>query len=174
MAAPDSLYCLQCLAWVSPSGGVVYPLGGVDVQFQYLQTEAGAPAILTGELDQLPGRPDVPAWRKALMAAGVYVSRKHHRTNPHGYFDHAGRWYPSDLLEWADCCGKIRSPSRRWPFSYMVHCRSLTHICTRFGVDMAMARRWAKWLEERPQNAADFRMLFTWLHPQDSEKFVLT
>lgn len=173
-AASDSIYCLKCLTWVSPAGGICYPLGGVDVQLEYLQSGAGAPAILTGELDRLPGRPEVPEWRRALMAASVYISRKYLRTDPHGRFDRAGRWYPSDLMEWADCCGKIRYPSRKWPFSYMVHCRSLTHICTRFGADVALARRWAKWLEGKPENAADYRMLFSWLHPSDSVKFVLT
>ena len=46
-------------------------------------------------------------------------------THPAGHFDDAGRWYPDTELP---CCQAIRSPSRQWPHSLLVHCRTVKHI----------------------------------------------
>lgn len=54
--------------------------------------------------------------------------------NPVGTFDNAGRWYP-DVDEKCDCCKSVRSPSRAYPYSLMLHCRSLRHICTKYELD---------------------------------------
>ena len=53
------------------------------------------------------------------------------RLHPDGEFDKAGRWYPSDA-EKCPQCDSMRSPSRAWPYSYMVHCRTINHVCARY------------------------------------------
>jgi hypothetical protein len=47
--------------------------------------------------------------------------------HPAGSFDNHGRWYPAST-EHRDCCGVIRAPSRAYPYSYLVHCRSWDHV----------------------------------------------
>jgi hypothetical protein len=69
-----------------------------------------------------------------------FKARQERREHPSGDFDKAGRWYPSDE-EKQDCCSSIRGPSRRWPMSYMVHCRTLKHVANLMGVDLKEARK---------------------------------
>lgn len=57
----------------------------------------------------------------------IYESRKTRNSHPDGTFDNGGRWYPSES-EHCPCCESIRGPSRNWPYSLMVHCRSKKHI----------------------------------------------
>jgi hypothetical protein len=50
----------------------------------------------------------------------------HHRVlNPDGSFDKQGRWYPD-----IQCphCASIRAPSRAFPYSLLVHCRTAKHV----------------------------------------------
>jgi hypothetical protein len=58
----------------------------------------------------------------------LYQSRKTRASHPDGKFDSAQRWYPSEI---EDAGGEIirthRSPSRAWPFSYMLACRAKKH-----------------------------------------------
>lgn len=57
----------------------------------------------------------------------VYAALRDRRIHPEGEFDKAGRWYPST----EENCGVssvIRSPSRRWPHSYMHACRTRKHV----------------------------------------------
>lgn len=61
------------------------------------------------------------------MIDRIFNARQSRRAHPSGKFDNAKRWYPSEDEE-CDCCGHIRSPSRSYPFSLMVHCRTKTHI----------------------------------------------
>jgi hypothetical protein len=73
-----------------------------------------------------------PAEKQGMVFAQtveeVYKSRQDRQTHPDGKFDKQGRWYPSEA-EWVDeCCRGIRSPSRAWPYSYMVHCRTKKHV----------------------------------------------
>ena len=60
-------------------------------------------------------------------AANLFINRKSRRTHPAGTFDNANRWYPTNEEE-CDCCATIRSPSRAYPYSLMVHCRTAKHI----------------------------------------------
>ena len=60
-------------------------------------------------------------------AEEIYATRKSRREHPDGTFDKAGRWYPSEA-ETCECCKHIRPPSRGWPYSLMVHCRTMKHI----------------------------------------------
>jgi hypothetical protein len=46
---------------------------------------------------------------------------------PTGRNDSGGRWYPSDK-EICSCCKSIRQPSREYPWSLWMHCRTLKHI----------------------------------------------
>jgi len=59
--------------------------------------------------------------------AAKYESRQDRSEHPEGTFDDAGRWYPDDD-ERCECCDYIRSPSRAYPYSLMVHCRTKKHI----------------------------------------------
>lgn len=56
----------------------------------------------------------------------VYEAMRNRQIHPDGKFDNAGRWYPSE----AECIGlaNIRSPSRNWPYSYLVACRTRKHV----------------------------------------------
>ena len=61
------------------------------------------------------------------LARIVYEDRQARREHPEGAFDSAQRWYPSAR---EDQCGDgsyTRPPSRSWPYSYMLRCRTLDH-----------------------------------------------
>lgn len=79
-------------------------------------------------------------------AAREYISRRDRVTNPDGKFDKQGRWYPSDE-EQCSCCNAVRSPSRAFPYSYMVHCRTIAHIANKYGVDVKDLRKEVKRLD---------------------------
>lgn len=74
------------------------------------------------------------------IAAHTYISRRDRQSHPDGSFDKAKRWYPNDDEE-RPCCGFIRHPSRGFPFSLMVHCRTLQHICRVVEVDETAVRK---------------------------------
>ena len=62
------------------------------------------------------------------MIAAIYAARRDRLVNPEGSFDSAGRWYPSAA---EDCGGDgrcVRTPSRAWPYSYMLRCRTRQHV----------------------------------------------
>lgn len=84
---------------------------------------------------------------QVLKAAQEYLDRRDRITNPDGSFDKAGRWYPSESEE-CNCCGAIRSPSRAYPYSYMVHCRTAGHVASLYGVDVKELRRVARQIEK--------------------------
>jgi hypothetical protein len=58
----------------------------------------------------------------------LYEQRQSRELHPCGDFDNQGRWYPDEEEEECDCCESVRTPSRKWPYSKMVHCRSKKHI----------------------------------------------
>lgn len=79
----------------------------------------------------------------AEIAAGfVFVLREGRMVHPNGKFDRGGRWYP-DPEETCDCCHGIRSPSGRWPYSLMVHCRTIKHVSNLFQVKPSRTRQTA-------------------------------
>lgn len=57
----------------------------------------------------------------------LYRERQARMVHPDGKFDQQKRWYPADA-ETQDCCRAIRSPSRAYPYSYLVHCRTAEHV----------------------------------------------
>jgi hypothetical protein len=57
----------------------------------------------------------------------VYKARQLRLQHPDGRFDDGGRWYPSSR-EFCSCCKDIRRPSRAYPMSLNIHCRTRKHI----------------------------------------------
>ena len=60
------------------------------------------------------------------IAHALYELRRDRLMHPRGTFDKGGRWYPSADEE-CDCCHHIRTPSRSWPYSMLMHCRTFKH-----------------------------------------------
>jgi hypothetical protein len=57
----------------------------------------------------------------------VYEPRRDRTAHPDGSFDSGGRWFPTEAEDAGDVAGEVRSPSRRWPYSYMIRARSRKH-----------------------------------------------
>jgi len=53
-----------------------------------------------------------------------YEARRDRKVHPEGKFDSAGRWYPSS----SEGTPSVRSPSRAWPYSYLLACRTRRHV----------------------------------------------
>jgi len=64
--------------------------------------------------------------RRALVDA-IYGPRQVREVNPEGDFDNAGRWSPSARENAGGSGTSTRSPSRAWPYSYMLRCRTRQH-----------------------------------------------
>lgn len=69
-------------------------------------------------------------FRKSYAAQCRWLRRKSRQEHPDGEFDKARRWYPSEhdeeVFEY-----DVRKPSWKWPYSYLLACRSLAH-CERY------------------------------------------
>ena len=61
------------------------------------------------------------------IAAREYLSRQNRHMHPEGHFDQAGRWYPTDE-ERCECCELVNAPSRQYPGSLLIHCRTARHM----------------------------------------------
>lgn len=83
----------------------------------------------------------LPPYSPEYIAAVEHIARTDRTTNPVGTFDRQGRWYPS-AREHCPECSRIRSPSARWPYSLMTHCRTLQHVAGIMGADLTIARYW--------------------------------
>lgn len=75
--------------------------------------------------------------QKLRTAATRYLELQSRKRHPFGETDNAGRWYPDDEHE---CCKGIRSPSRSWPWSLMIHCRTMAHVAQDTGYELATLR----------------------------------
>lgn len=82
-----------------------------------------------------------------IEAAEAFRARRDRVSHPQGEFDNAKRWYPHKN-ERCSCCAHIRSPSRTWPFSLMMHCRTAEHIAMLFDVDASDLRKAARLLDK--------------------------
>lgn len=80
-------------------------------------------------------------------AATLYLARKDRASHPDGTFDKARRWAESDV-EHQPCCSTIRTPSAAYPYSKLVHCRTLQHVANLTGVDEVALRKVVR--EARP------------------------
>ncbi len=78
-------------------------------------------------------------------AATEYRNLKNRISHPDGSFDKGGRWYPS-AAETCTCCAGLRSPSRAYPYSLMVHCRTAVHVASKYGVEAKDVKKLAKTL----------------------------
>ena len=77
---------------------------------------------------------------KVQEAINEYLKLKNREIHPEGTFDSGGRFYLAES-EKHDCCQGIRSPSRAYPYSEMVHARTLKHVAQKFGVDEVECRK---------------------------------
>jgi hypothetical protein len=82
----------------------------------------------------IPLSPEEKEKRLTLRKAAIcYLDRQSRDEHPDGHFDNKKRWEPSSI-EHCECCDSIRTPSKAWPFSLMVHCRTAQHIARLYGV----------------------------------------
>ena len=70
--------------------------------------------------------------------AQEYLDLQSRKAHPAGSFDREGRWWPA---EYRGCCLHIRTPSTAWPYSAMLHCRTLVHVAEMRGVSVVELRR---------------------------------
>lgn len=70
---------------------------------------------------------------RLAQAIEEYLDRRERVVDPIGRFDRAGRWYP-DPVE--DCENWGRGPTRAYPYSILVHCRSAKHCAWLYGVEV--------------------------------------
>lgn len=77
---------------------------------------------------------------RVSAAARQYIARQAREEHPEGHFDTGGRWFP-DQDERCFYCDLIRQPSRSWPYSLLIHARTMAHIAARDDLDRAALRR---------------------------------
>ena len=77
---------------------------------------------------------------KVQEAITEYLKLKNRKTHPEGTFDSGGRFYLAES-EKHDCCRGIRSSSRAYPYSEMVHARTLKHVAHKYDVDEKDCRK---------------------------------
>jgi len=77
--------------------------------------------------------------KKLRAEVQKYLDLQQRATHPRGSFDTGGRWHPSPA-EVQSCCASIRAPSKSWPWSLMVHCRSLSHRAAASGYTVPTLR----------------------------------
>ena len=70
---------------------------------------------------------------KVQEAITEYLKLKNREIHPEGTFDKGGRFYLAES-EKHDCCRGIRSSSRAYPYSEMVHARTLKHVAHKYNV----------------------------------------
>lgn len=92
--------------------------------------------------------------RRVVKAADMYLDRQYRTVHPDGEFDSGGRWYPDDA-EWQPCCAYVRSPSRAWPYSKMVHCRTAEHVASLTDTDAALVAKVARLAVKGDDSVAD-------------------
>jgi hypothetical protein len=75
-----------------------------------------------------------------ITATVEYILLRDRIIDPCGKFDKAGRWYP-DVEEQASCCSSVHGPTRAYPYSYMVHCRTMKHVANKHGIEVSEIRK---------------------------------
>lgn len=86
-----------------------------------------------------------------IQAAQEYLDRRDRKTHPAGRFDKGGRFYISESCS----CGSVRSPSRSYPYSEMVHGRTIKHVANIYNCDELNVRCAAKMLDQPRHVASD-------------------
>lgn len=77
------------------------------------------------------------------QAAQRFYDLKTRAIHPEGSFDKAGRFF----LDTTYSCCAVRSPSRSYPYSQMVHGRTAEHVAHETGIDAALIRSYARIIE---------------------------
>jgi hypothetical protein len=85
----------------------------------------------------------IPLADRLQAAAAEYVALRDRKANPAGKFDRSGRFWPAPA-ETCSCCIGIRAPSKAWPYSLLLHCRTAGHVAARHGLDALAVRRAAR------------------------------
>ena len=108
---------------------------------------------------------------RIFKAALDYNALKNRKMNPAGEFDNGGRFH---LGRKCDCCRSIRSPSRAYPYSEMLHGRSSVHVATIHGVkDYASeVKSYAKLMEKYPSLAHSLDMAIVLASQTEARKAV--
>ena len=83
--------------------------------------------------------------QKLRNAATLYIDLNSRKIHPRGLSDSVGRWMPSQELK---CCKSIRTPSRSWPWSLLLHCRTLVHVAKDTGYELEILRAAVRRVEE--------------------------
>jgi hypothetical protein len=94
-------------------------------------------------------------------AAKAYLSLQMRETHPPGSFDSAKRFF---LDAEYPCCTGIRSPSRAYPYSQMVHGRSAAHVAFQYGLGQEESdiKGYARLMKKYPilKTSQNFSILF--------------
>jgi hypothetical protein len=77
------------------------------------------------------------------QAAQRFYDLKTRAIHPKGSFDKAGRFY----LDTTYSCCAVRSPSRSYPYSQMVHGRTAEHVAHETGINASLIRSYARIIE---------------------------
>lgn len=104
-------------------GAVIHalPVGCTLRRMPLLKRTLLEAALLTGAQ-----APDVRiAVDRATAIRMVYEAMRDRQLNPSGGFDQAGRWYPSMAQEAGGIT--VASPTRHYPYSYLLACRTRKH-----------------------------------------------
>ena len=76
-----------------------------------------------------------------VRAAILFIERKERIAHPKGSTDNAGRWYPSCRDKAVFPSNEYRSPSRAYPWSYMLACRTAAQCARIYDADLTDTRR---------------------------------
>lgn len=97
--------------------------------------------------------PAADIYSRVMVCAREYINRRDRICHPGGSFDSGGRF---SLSEKYDCCDGIRSPSRAYPFSEMLHGRTLGHVAHEFCIEqhISVIRRIANRLTKEGEDSA--------------------
>lgn len=63
----------------------------------------------------------------ATIITAVYEARKNRVAHPEGRTGSGNRWHPSEREDQNGDGSCTREPSRAWPWSYMLRCRTRAH-----------------------------------------------
>ena len=67
------------------------------------------------------------------LAAQEYLDRQSRTGHSLGMYDKYARWYPADQ-EYCECCELVRLPSRKYPYNFLIHCRTARHVARLYNV----------------------------------------
>lgn len=83
--------------------------------------------------------------QKRRKAAMSFIRRQNRTEHPDGksVASTSQAWYPSEK-ETCECCSSIRTPSRKYPWSLMVHCRTMKHVANLYGIEESVLRECVK------------------------------